>query len=284
MRILLAIVHYWDPNGDGHHQSTRPNAAPRIAALQDQLLALRRLGMRRSYLHMGDCCVYPADDVMGHEIDVRVITDGEHHVLNNLAKPYTNLFQEVITNPQSGKMLGFEAQKFLGEHVDSGYDLLGYFEDDLIIHDPLFFHKIKWFEDVMGSETVLLPQRFEMPKNPSIVDRFYIDGPLGEEDLSPLNLKKGPVVVVPFLSDEMVFITPKNPHAGCFVLSNKQLSKWIDKRYWLDLDCSFISPLESSATLGISKTFRIYKPSLSHAAWLEIEHWGISFHSLIEGE
>ena len=31
--------------------------------------------------------------------------------------------------------------------LDQSYDLYGYFEDDLIIHDPWFFRKIDWFRD-----------------------------------------------------------------------------------------------------------------------------------------
>ncbi len=282
MRILIAIVHYWDPEGDGQHQSLRPNPAPRIAALQEQLLALRRLDVRRSYLHMGDSCAYPADEAIRHRIDVKVITDGQHHVLNQLEAPYQGLFEEVVTTPANGRMLGFEAQRYLADQVDADYDLFGYFEDDLVIHDPLFFRKLHWFTQLLGPDTLLLPQRVELARWPSLVDRFYIDGPLADRDLAQLPLQAGPVLLVPFLSEQMAFESPRNPHAGCFVLSAGQLRHWMDQSWWLDRDCSFISPLESAATLGLVKTFRLYKPCLSHAAWLEVQHWGTSFHSLLE--
>jgi hypothetical protein len=282
MRILLAIVHYWDPEGDGYHQSLRPNPAPRIAALQDQLLALRRLGLRRSYLHMGDRCAYPADEAVRHQIDVRIITDGAHHVLDQLDPAYAGLFEEVPTQPSTGRMLGFEAQHYLASQLDAEYDLYGYFEDDLVIRDPFFFRKMHWFHRMMGDDAVLLPQRLELVGAPSVVDRFYIDGPLASEDLEALNLLNGPVVVVPFLEEQMVFESPRNPHAGCFVLTQAQLRHWSSQPHWLDRDCSFISPLESAATLGLIKTFRLYKPALEYASWLEVQHWGTSFHSLLE--
>lgn len=281
MRILLAIVHYWDPNGDGQHQSLRSNPAPRIAALQDQLLALRRLGMLRSYLHMGDRAAYPADEALRHQIDVRIITDGEHHVLKQLDPGFHQLYEEVVTAPETGRLLGFEAQQYLASQLDSDYDLYGYFEDDLVIQDPFFFHKLDWFQSLLGSEVVLLPQRLEFARGPSRVDRFYIDGPLSDADLAALDRKQGPVVVLPFLNQQMAFETPRNPHAGCFVLTAAQLQHWVEQSWWLDRDCSFISPLESAATLGLLKTFRLYKPCLSHAAWLEVQHWGTSFHSLL---
>ena len=42
-----------------------------------------------------------------------------------------------------------------------------------------------------------------------------------------------------------------------------------------------MSPLESAATLGIAKTFRLFKPVMAQASWLEIQHWGTSFHCLL---
>ena len=55
----------------------------------------------------------------------------------------------------------------------------------------------------------------------------------------------------------------------------------MEQPWWQDGDTSFISPLESAATLGIAKSFELFKPCLSHAAWLEVQHYGTSFHCLI---
>ena len=56
---------------------------------------------------------------------------------------------------------------------------------------------------------------------------------------------------------------------------------WTKQPHWQDGDCSWVSPLESAATLGIAKTFRLFKPVMAQASWLEIQHWGTSFHSLL---
>ena len=282
MRILLAIVHYWDPDGGGHHQSLRPNPQPRVEALQQQLLGLRRLGRHQSILHMEDRAVYPANDAFRHSVDVKVVTDGTHHVLDRLAEPYQSCFEHVATGPSSGRELGFEAQKVLAKALPQGYDLYGYLEDDLIIHDPCFFQKIVWFTAVMGSNCVLLPQRLEFAPLPHRVDRFYIDGPIAELDRRPLVPKPGPVRMVQWAGGHIPFEPPLNPHAGCFFLSHEQLKRWSEQPWWQDGDTSFISPLESAATLGIAKTFELFKPCLSHAAWLEIQHFGTSFHGLID--
>ena len=41
---------------------------------------------------------------------------------------------------------------------------------------------------------------------------------------------------------------------------------------FLDGDCSFAGPLESAASLGVMKNFRIYKPAYANAGFLEIRH------------
>jgi hypothetical protein len=47
-----------------------------------------------------------------------------------------------------------------------------------------------------------------------------------------------------------------------------------------DQDCSFVSPLESAATLGILKTFPIYKTFGRDMGWLEIEHLDTRFSGI----
>ncbi len=281
MKILLAIVHYWDPKGNRRHQSLRPNPAPRCLALQNQLLALRRLGTQQYMLHMAERVICRTNDAYRHRIDIRVITDGEHTVLDRLESGYNQFTQEVATTPDSGLMLGFEAQRYLASQLDQGYDLYGYLEDDLVIHDPQFFQKLSWFQSLMGPEDVLLPQRVELPREPHWVDRFFIDGPLDSAELDKLSLSQSEPVLLNAPGGEVALETPQNPHAGCFFLSHDQLQHWVNQPHWMDQDTSFISPLESAATLGLAKTFRLWKPCFSHASWFELQHWGTSFHSLI---
>ena len=183
MRILLAIVHYWNPHGGGQHQSLRSDPTPRILALQNQLLCLRRLGTNHSYLHMADRAVYPANQNIRHDIDICVVTDGTHHVLNRLDSVFHHTFYHSVSSPANAKLLGFEVQKFLASSLAEDYDYYCYLEDDLLIHDPLFFDKLHWFKALMGDSCLLLPQRVEFSDSPHSVDRFYIDGPLDIVDL-----------------------------------------------------------------------------------------------------
>ncbi|TCD58116.1 hypothetical protein CWE16_02105 [Synechococcus sp. BS55D] len=259
----------------------RPDPRPRIEAFQQQLLGLQRLGVRQAQLNMASMTADRANRQLQHQIDIKVITDGEHHVLDRLDPPYRGLFQMVIANPSSPRHLGFEAQRFLASRLDQAYDMYGYFEDDLIIHDSWFFKKIDWFRNHVGDDCLLLPHRIELASDPSDVDRFFIDGPMLESDLRYVIPEPGPSLAAPCPGGPVYFESPRNPHAGCFVLSASQLQAWVESEHWLDGDCSFVSPLESAATLGISKTFRLYKPVMAMGSWLELQHWGRSFHCLI---
>ena len=123
--------------------------------------------------------------------------------------------------------------------------------------------------------------RVELSSDPCDVDRFFIDGPMEESDLRYIVPDPGPSLAAPSPGGPVYFESPKNPHSGCFVLSSGQLHAWVSSRHWLDGDASFVSPLESAATLGIAKTFRLYKPIMAMGSWLELQHWGSSFHSLL---
>lgn len=283
MRILITIVHHCNPKGDGRHGSLMPDTAPRLRALQDQLLSLRRLDVRQGVLNIRDKVVNDANQKIRHQLDVRIITDGEHHLIDQLGAVHQDWITHVPTTPDDPKKLGFEAQKLLAENVDNDYDLYTYLEDDLIIVDPFFFHKINWFQASAGNDAVLLPQRMELFWDADDkVDKFYVDGPISSELLEKLIQHPSEPIGTTLPGGDMIFTQPENPHSGCFILTNPQMRHWSEQEYFLDGDCSFISPLESAATLGLCKTFKLYKPHFSNAAFLELQHWGINFRSLIQ--
>jgi len=120
-----------------------------------------------------------------------------------------------------------------------------------------------------------------LSRDPCDVDRFFIDGTMNDHELRYVIPEPGPSLAAPCPGGKIYFESPKNPHAGCFVLSCSQLRAWERSENWQDGDSTFVSPLESAATLGISKNFILYKPVMAMASWLEIQHWGCSFHSLL---
>ena len=202
-------------------------------------------------------------------------------VLNYLPPSFRSLLHEEIRSPLTPKHLGFEAQKVLAENIDNEFDLLVYLEDDLMIQDPYFFHKIICFSRQLGWQHLLLPQRMEISPSPHVVDRLFIDGALPSQELPHIISDPPPALAIEFPTGTTFFESPRNPHAGCFALTPEQMKHWVDDDCWQDGDCSYVSPLESAATLGLIKMFRLYKPAFACASWLEIQHWGTSFSSLV---
>ena len=281
MKILIAVVHHWNPDGPRTHQSLRPNPRPRLHALQSQILGFLRMGYKQGQLDIKERRITPANQLFKHSLDIRIVTDGSHTVLDKLSSNWLSVITEEVREPLSALHLGFEAQKLLAEHLDDDFDLYAYFEDDLIVQDPLFFHKINWFAREMGDSNLLLPHRYEVPGEPSFVDRFYIDGPIEENDLRLVVSELPPALMMNLPESRIYFASPRNPHSGCFVLTNEQLRRWVEHSCWQDGDCSYITPLESAATLGIGKMFSLYKPVMQCASWLDVQHWGTSFHCLL---
>lgn len=284
MRILLAIVHYWGPEQHAVHQSLRANPQPRIEALQAQLLALRRQMTRQGVLHIAERSVVPTNAHLSHNIDIRLITDGQHHVLDHLAEAYRGVADVVIADPASPRHLGFQAQRYLASQLGAGYDLYGYLEDDLVIHDPMFFNKLHWIQHELQEQAVVLPHRFELCHQPDRIDKLYIDGPMQASEREAVIPEPPPPVQSLQPGGAIRLESPENPHAGCFFLTPGQLEYWLHQPCWQDGDCSFVSPLESAATLGIARCFKLYKPALPCASWLELQHWGSGFRCLIGEE
>jgi hypothetical protein len=59
------------------------------------------------------------------------------------------------------------------------------------------------------------------------------------------------------------------------------MEHWSKQPYFNDVDVSFIGPLESAASLGIMKTFKLYKPAEVNPDFLEIQHFGTNFINII---
>lgn len=279
----MTIVHYWNPDGGGRHASLRPNPQPRVQALQEQLMCLMRLANNQGAIDIGALSVSDANHAIRHIFDIRVVTDGVNTILDRLPIELRTMFREEVCSPITPRHLGFEAQKVLAQHINKGFELLVYLEDDLLIHDPYFFYKILWFGQQLGSEHLLLPQRMEISKYRRVVDRLFIDGALPADELLRVIPNPPPALSIEFLAGTAYFESPRNPHAGCFALTPDQMKRWVESDCWQDGDCSYISPLESAATLGLVKMFRLYKPAFACASWLEIQHWGNSFTSLVGG-
>lgn len=210
-----------------------------------------------------------ANDAFSSEIDIAICTTGEKHLVSHLGIP-RQLYLHQPTGAEPMK-LGFASQRVLGANLGK-YDWYCYLEDDLLITDPLFFSKLEWFVKKHGEETTLAPHRFERSLGQP-VHKLYHDGSVRPDFTAAWqDVTDRQFLETEFLGSSLRFERWPNPHSGCFFLTARQMERWVAQPYFGDGDSSFAGPLESAASLGIIKTFRQYKPSPSHAGFLELEH------------
>jgi len=218
--------------------------------------------------------VVNVDASTGAEVDIVICTAGDDHCLAELKLPPALYEHRPCTCEP--KLLGFECHAALQERL-GGYDYYCYLEDDLVLHDQWFFAKLDWFAAHSGNGSLLQPNRFEISRAP-LLPKLYVDGNMTERAIRRFqDVGQDPEIVGTFLNTPLRFRRTLNPHAGSFFLSAEQMQHWASQPYFLDRDTSFIGPLESAATLGVMRTFQIYKPAPPFAAFLEIQHSGSAY-------
>jgi hypothetical protein len=280
MRILAAIPHYYatagssSPDGRRHGSLASP-PQPRIVAISGCIAALHQLyGPAQHIIHHATRVARPANGSIAGQVDIVVCTTGESHLLDRLTLPAGSYERHRTDCPPS--LLGFECHAVLRDRLGD-YDYYAYLEDDLISRDPWLFVKLCWFAEQLGDGVLLQPNRYEVGPL-GLAHKAYIDGDLDGWVTAPFqNVEEFPIATSRLLGRTITFVRAKNPHAGCFFLNARQMESWSRRPYFLDRDMSFVGPLESAATLGLMRTFRVYKSSPESASFLEIEHFGTSF-------
>jgi len=278
MKVLVTIAHFFDPSIKSGFGSTTSPAHERLGSLKACIHGLREsVGPRQAsllFMHApvegrGNGRLAKVNDFSATMLDIAVCTTGESHLIGP-ELPSGENFHHVKTSVQP-MLLGFACHKVLQEMLGK-YDYYCYMEDDLLLADPLFFVKLKWFSDTFGPEALLQPHRFETSDEPTLY-KLYIDGPVKKDFTAKWqDISKDNKLVGRTLGRDFVFERPSNPHAGCFFLNAAQMETWAKAPGFLDPDTSFAGPLESAASLGIMKTFRIYKPAAANAGFLELRH------------
>ncbi|MBD2353181.1 calcium-binding protein [Tolypothrix sp. FACHB-123] len=282
MRILFTIAHFFNPHGQGKHASQRKDPRPRLIALTQSLAALHQLfGKSQSIIDIGQRVALPANQPQADDLDIVICTTQGHHLLNHLSLP-DHFYQENSTQVEP-MLLGFECQAILRDSLGK-YDYYCFLEDDLILHDPWFFIKLNWFNQQTNNLNLLQPNRYEVATH-NLTCKAYIDGDLLPRITANFqNINENPQIQGTIMGMPIKFRRTLNPHSGCYFLNAHQMAHWANQSDFLDRDTSFISPLESAATLGIMKTFRVYKSVPDQASFLEIQHFGTRFLSLIGKE
>lgn len=281
-RILIAIAHFYKQGDNPSYGSGSTPPDIRLTALLRCLAGLHQtLGPRQGMLDIASRTAHRANQALENALDVVICTTGPHHLLDRFGPAATPLFRHESTAAEPMR-LGFECHRVLREAAGR-YDVYGFMEDDLVLHDPLFLDKIEAFRAQAGSRCVLQPNRFEVALGRPF-DKLYIDGDLRRalvERFVDFSDGAPGVIDLPVLGRSMRLTRTLNPHSGCFFLNQKQLGVWASCPEVVSGDTSFVGPLESVATLGLMRSFSVYKPSAANAGFIEIEHCGTRFLSLV---
>jgi glycosyltransferase involved in cell wall biosynthesis len=299
IRVLFAIPHAFGRDPSKPYHSFNAAASDRIDALTACLkLLYQTFGGEQQEMALVRPAFTPTNTSLRHEVDVVVCTSGQRHLLGELDLPAA--YYRHAPRHCEPIMLGFECHALLRDNLGR-YDFFCYLEDDLLIHDPWFFAKQRFFNLRAGNECILQPNRFEVEHGatPAATDvargklaslsdattweatpparKTYIDGDLDENLVRTYqNIDEEPELPLFALGVLIPCRRTLNAHCGGFFLNAEQMEHWSRQRHFLDQDCSFFSPLESAATFGVMRTFKIYKPAPAVASFLEIEHYGTS--------
>lgn len=280
MKILFTVAHYFKPQADPRYGSqSKAKEGARVQALRACVTSLHQLfGQAQAVLRISDRQAIVANDLLAAKVDVVVCTAGDDHLLGRIGLPaHALVHQRTDAQPLQ---LGYECHAVLGAALGR-YDYYCFLEDDLILRDPLFFTKLHWFNRNTSEDCVLQPNRFEVSGS-AAVSKAYIDGdiPLSATALFQNPLEQ-PVFDASVMGAGVQFRRALNPHSGCFFLNQAQMERWARQPHFMDRAASFVGPLESAASLGIMRTFRVYKPAPRNAAFLEIEHAGTAYLDLL---
>lgn len=272
MRLLFAIPHFFkglDPKATNrsHREDARDE---RLRALIATVASLHQAFGAGVYgLDHVNRVGWQAAPAAGRVVDIAICTTGDAHLLDDC--PLLRPFYRHHPTTVDPMMLGFECHRLLRD-ARGRYEYYGYLEDDIVIVDPLFFHKRRLFDRRFGPEALLQPNRYEARPD-GAVQKLYVDYHLSPARTSPhQNVAEQPRLEMPFLEETIAFERTSYPSAGSFFLDPEQLAAWVEAPGFLDGDVSYLSPLDSAATLSIMKTFRVYKPVLEQAWFLEVLH------------
>jgi hypothetical protein len=278
MKALVVLVHYFAAEAAPQHASVDAKRQTERARAVEQVVRGYRGAFGPPSTLRFRSEDYHLNSALGPEVDLRVLTVPGHSLLQ---EPFRRRFgvDQTLAQPANPRMLGFNVYRIFAKMADR-YDWFVYSEDDLLVRDPLLFTKLNWFNRVFGDRRVLQPNRFEW-NDRAKTQKTYIDGDVTSATRERLF---APIEDADFLSTTVMsaqfgFRRARNPHSGFFAVTAAQLAHWMSQPHWLDEDTSFYTPLESAATLGLTKTFSVYKPFGPSAGFLEIEHLDNRFSS-----
>ena len=273
MKVLLAIPHVFAPKlGSQYSSQTESKRSVKEKALfQTTLGNLQRHGPDQ-WIHASLGNGKPV--VTRHlkselyiDITIQLFTPKSASLADSL--PSDARLQVIDPQISDFKQIPLFASKHLLEQAND-YDLVGYLEDDLLIEDRDFFHKILWLDSQTNGDYVFLPHRCEwLPEHGDVILSGDPDG--GRPDLF---WDTGETLSIPWPLGTIKFYRATNPHSGCYFLTKRQANNvhnWWANRNWVN---SFVlsGPLEQAASGLLLPTMKVMKTMPAYHRFLMICH------------
>lgn len=231
MRVHVCIPHFFREHSD---QDKNPNGygSQRAGAKLERSIALARtitalLNLQRnkaitSLNHHHKTIDYQlqSEDDTNLEIKISIYTDGINQLTDTLDiyKHRLEVYPIETTDPTQIPLICRD--NLINNEQD--YDLLCYLEDDIVIHDKLFFDKQSWFLEKTNHQCSLMPHRYERIDRGEI-ECLLIDGMLTPSFNGSFPEPKENAAFGTFRgTNNISFDLANNPHSGTFTLSRKQ--------------------------------------------------------------
>lgn len=273
MKCLIVIPHVFEPKSGSLYSSQQENKREnKQKALREATIGNISRHGEENYIHAS---LGKDKKVVTRKIETSNKIDLEIQIYTNMN---TSLVQGLPRNKklkinhievdQNLRIPGIASQRLL-EQYDK-YDILGYMEDDILIEDPEFFPKIKYFHEILPQTYTILPHRCEhISGSGEVILSGDPDG--GRPDLF-WDTKE--TIGVSWPTGKKTMYRATNPHSGCFFISSKQaeniLESW-QKRNWRS-SFELSGPLEQAGSGRLLEYLKVMKPIPSEYKFFMVKH------------
>ena len=273
MKVLLTIPHVFAPK-EGSLYSSQNEGKRGLKTRALSRASVENLA-RHGTSHFIHASLGKAKPVVTRELHTSMGVDLNIQVFSppeaSLAGSLTNHPGLSLIDPQleDWTQVPQMASRRALEQADD-YDLVGYMEDDLLIEDPEFFHKVKALVDLTGGEFAFIPHRCEhMDGAGDVILSGDPDG--GRPDLF---WATGEMLEVAWPLGGRRFYRATNPHSGCYFLPKEQAKKVLT--FWQTINWTsnfrLSGPLEQAGSGVLLPVLKVMKPVPEHYRFLMVRH------------
>lgn len=203
----------------------------------------------------------------GYDRDIVLLTKAGYSLRADLPAYLISATQEYFSSQQDPMLVEFDSYDLFLENVKK-YDYFFFLEDDIIINDALWMHKIDYFNTEINDPSILLfPHRYEYDNGVKFYNDQIMHSTMESDRYRYAEWSTIKIGGIKFCQYE-------NPHAAIHCLTRKQVEYWSQKGNPLRNVVTAFGTLESAATFNLYHAFSIYKPHPECLGYLEVRHLG----------